>query len=236
MKKIFILFLIGTLSACQSQVLDVDQNLSILPNNAVISSKNDINAFYPINTGRTWKYSLEQFQNDVPTTKFSKMEISIVSNTKKQDHTEAVLNRFYPESNVQPYKTLAKKFDDRIELSRYMQKEVFKEFSKAGNDYITVLMSPLEINKSWEGRLFQGGTENIKVVGFEDIEVSAGKFNALKINHNLKYDNGKEDNLYYWYVKDIGMVKMYEEITLVYSSGQSVKFKSIGSLTEFSKK
>jgi hypothetical protein len=236
MKKIFILFLIGTLSACQSQVLDVDQNLSILPNNAVISSKNDINAFYPINTGRTWKYSLEQFQNDVPTTKFSKMEINIVSNTKKQDHTEAVLNRFYPESNVQPYKTLAKKFDDRIELSRYMQKEVFKEFSKAGSDYITVLMSPLEVNKSWEGRLFQGGTENIKVVGFEDIEVSAGKFNALKINHNLKYDNGKEDNLYYWYVKDIGMVKMYEEITLVYSSGQSVKFKSIGSLTEFSKK
>lgn len=236
MKKVFVLFLIASICACQNQLTNSEPNLFNQSNNTYTSSKNEIDSYYPTNNGQVWKYSLEQFQNDVPTTKFSKMEISVISNSQKDNYTESVLNRYYPESNVQPYKTLAKKFGDRVELSRYMQKEVFKEFSKAGNDYITVLMSPLQINKNWEGRVFQGGTENIKIIGFEDIEVPAGKFKALKINHHLKYDNGKEDNLYYWYTKDIGMSKMYEEITLVYSSGQSVKFKSIGSLTEFSKK
>lgn len=234
MKKLFILLLIGSLSACQTQTLITDNNIKI--NDTFISSKNNLDSFYPINQGYKWNYSLEQFQNDTPTTKYTKMEISIISNTTKSNYKEAVLNRFYPESNVQPYKTLVKKYPDRIELSRYMQKEVFKEFSKAGNDYITVLQSPLEINKTWEGRVFQGGTETIKVIGFENIEVPAGNFKALKINHNLKYNNGKEDNLFYWYVEEIGMVKMYEEITLVYSSGQSTKFKSIGELTEFSKR
>ncbi|MFN8576562.1 MAG: hypothetical protein U0354_06870 [Candidatus Sericytochromatia bacterium] len=235
MKKIFVLLLVTNLFACQNQVVNLEQEKFNQINNTYINSNNEIDAYYPTNSGRVWKYSLEQFQNDVPSTKFSKMEISVISNSKKSDHSESILNRYYPESNVQPYKTLVKKFSDRIELSRYVQKEVFKEFSKAGNDYITVLMSPLEINKSWEGRLFQGGKESIKVIGFENIEVPAGKFKALKMNHHLKYDNGKEDNLYYWYTKDIGMIKMYEEITLVYSSGESVKFKSIGSLTEFSK-
>lgn len=237
MKKIFVLCLAVSLFGCQNEVLTNNFTQPISGNsNIQSSSKNDINKFYPVDSGRVWKYSLEQFQNDTPTTKFSKMEINIISNEKKSDHTEAVLNRFYPESNVQPYKTLAKKFSDRIELSRYMQKEVFKEFSRAGNDYITVLMNPLEVGNTWEGRMFQGGTETIKVMGFESTEVPAGKFNALKINHQLKYDNGKEDNLYYWYAKDIGMIKMYEEVTVMYSSGQSMKLKSTGSLTEFSKR
>ena len=237
MKKILTLTIIGSLLvSCQSVV----QNENILSSNRINSTsnnlKNIVSEYYPLEVGTTWKYSLEQFQNDTQVNKFTKMEISVISNEKKDHYFQGVLNRFYPESNVQPYKTLAKQFSDRIELSRYMQKEVFKEFSKAGSDYITVLMSPLEKDKNWEGRVFQGGTETIKVLGNEDIKVPFGNFSALKINHQLKYNNGKEDNLYYWYVKNIGVVKMYEEITMIYSSGESVKFKSIGYLNDFSKK
>lgn len=234
MKKLLVLFLISSITGCQSQSLVIDSNN--IDTATYINSTVDINKYYPVENAHKWNYSLEQFQNETPSTKFTNMEISIISNIEKDGYKEAVLNRFYPESNVQPYKTLVKKYPDRIELSRYMQKEVFKEFSKAGNDYITVLQSPLTINKTWEGRVFQGGTEMIKVVGFENVTVPAGKFKALKINHNIKYNNGKEDNLYYWYADGVGMIKMYEEITLVYSSGQSTKFKSIGSLTGFSKK
>lgn len=235
MKKILAsVIFITLLTSCQVNNL----NQEILPVNNQLESftKNSINDYYPLEKGMSWKYSLEQFQNDKPINKFTNMEISVISNQPKDDYNEAVLNRFYPESNIQPYKTLAKQFTDRVELSRYMQNEVFKEFSKAGSDYITVLMSPLEKNKNWEGRVFQGGTETIKVVGFENIKVPFGTFNALKLNHLLKYNNGKEDNLYYWYVKDIGTIKMHEEITMIYSSGETIKFKSVGYLTDFSKK
>ncbi len=237
MKKVLVLVITSIfIASCQNNV----QNHDILNidkvNSQNLSIKKDINQYYPLDLGMKWSYSLEQFQNDNQVNKFTKMEISVISTDKKTDHEESVLNRFYPESNIQPHKTLAKKFNDRIELSRYMQKEVFNEFSKAGSDYITVLMSPLKINNNWEGRVFQGGTETIKVIGNENVKVPFGSFYALKINHNLKYNNGKEDNLYYWYVKNIGVIKMHEEITMVYSSGESIKFKSIGYLTDFSKK
>jgi hypothetical protein len=211
---------------------------SHLDNSIIVTSldhENQLNSIYPLNTGRSWNFQLEQFQNDVPNTKFTEMTISIVSN----DTNTAVINRFYPNSSIQPNQTLATIYPDHIDLSRYVQKSVFEslgsKISNEGKDFITILKLPLETGESWDGRIFQGGTEKLQISGNEKITVPAGTFDALKVQHHLAYDNGKEDNLYYWYAKGIGTVKMHEELTYRLS-GNWVKLKSIGVLKSFTDK
>jgi hypothetical protein len=222
------LFSLAVLNSCNSAVSILNEKVNTL------SVDNQLTQIYPLKTGLTWNYDLEQFQNDQPATKFKEMTITVVNN----DNNTALLKRFYPNSAIQPNQTLATIYPDHIDLSRYVQQSVFESFGSAfkeGKDFITILQSPLESGQSWEGRIFQGGSEKLVVSGREKVNVPAGVFNALKIWHHLTYDNGKEDNLYYWYAEGTGTVKMHEEITFNLS-GQWVKLKSIGVLKGFSNK
>ena len=92
---------------------------------------------------------------------------------------------------------------------------------------------PFETNHSWEGRIFQGGKEEISILGFEEVVVPAGKFNALKVQHHLTYNNGKDDTLVYWYAENVGNVKLHEEVTIQLGE-QWMKLKADGVLKSFS--
>ncbi len=228
-----LILLSSILSSCSSNNLVLEQNTSKYNS---LNKEKTVNDFYPINTGKTWTYSLKQYQDEQPNTKFNEMTISIVNNTKEQGFDSAVMKRFYPNSSIQPNQTLAKIFPDHIELSRYVQQSIFESLGAKVNksiDYIDILNSPLQSGTNWQGRTFKGGTEMIEIIGQEDVTVEAGTFKAIKTRHHLIYDNGKEDNLYYWYADGIGMVKLHEEITMYIK--QWVKMKSDGELKSYSK-
>lgn len=236
MRKLSLLLLL-LLSACQSAALPGPAT------HAALSAQNKggptaslLQRYYPLEMGRSWTYLLEQNQNDQPNTKFKTMIMRVESNGTEGEAQTAVLRRSYPDSDIKPTPTLAKRFGDRVELSRYHEQVLRESFALQepalrGKNFIIAMQLPFESGKSWEGRLFQGGTETIRVLGYETLTVPAGTFQTLKIEHHLRYDNGKEDFLNYWYAPDVGMVKLYEELTLYY--GQWLKFRSTGVLTQF---
>lgn len=204
-------------------------NNSIIENENIISLNKveSIIDYYPLKKGSNWQYSLEQFQDDKPNTKFREMIISI----EDSNDNYSIIKRFYPNSTIQPNMTKALISDEKIELSRYDLLE--NNMNIFGINSIDILKAPLKKGNYWEGRIFNGGTETIIVEGKEKLKVIAGTFETIKINHKIKYNNGREDNLYYWYAKNIGTIKMYEEVSLQTSSNKWIKMKSIGVLEKF---
>jgi hypothetical protein len=225
------------LSACQTAVLP-SQRIATPATSPVLTalSAKEIQRYYPLEMGRSWTFALEQTQNDQPNTKFKTMTMRVEANGTEGEAQTAVLRRSYPDSNIKPTPTLAKRFNDRVELSRYQEQVLRESFNLPaptlrGKNFLTAMQLPLSSGNAWEGRIFQGGTETIRVVGLENLTVPAGTFQTLKIEHHLRYDNGKEDFLNYWYAPEIGMVKLYEELSVYY--GQWLKFRSTGVLTQF---
>ncbi|MEK7433002.1 MAG: hypothetical protein AABZ74_07725 [Cyanobacteriota bacterium] len=196
----------------------------------ISSVKKEIN-YYPLKKDMSWTYKLQQFQDGQSNNKFKEMTMFVAEEKNDPDSKQFVLRRSYPNSTTQPNPSLAKVFPDRLELSRYVQQEIFSQYNTPTKtkDYIISLKFPINVGDSWGGRDFAGGKEKISVQGFETITVPAGTFDCVKINHNLKYDNGKEDNLYYWYGANVGMVKLHEEIT-VSIGGPFMKMSSDGEL------
>lgn len=230
--------LIPFFSSCSNEVIKNE-----LSNETVNTfSAKKVSTFYPLKKGNSWTYELKQTQDNNPNTKFKEMTMFV----DKTENNTAVLRRTYPDSTIKPTPSLAKIFDNYIELSRYQEQEVFQEFCNKnrglncanlektrGEKSIIIMQLPFETNHSWEGRIFQGGKEEISILGFEEVVVPAGKFNALKVQHHLTYNNGKDDTLVYWYAENVGNVKLHEEVTIQLGE-QWMKLKADGVLKSFS--
>lgn len=196
---------------------------------------------YPLTPGHQWSYELRQKQNGEPRPKVKTLQMWTEALPADGPVVQAVLRRGYPDSTVAPNPTLARLYSDRVELSRYTEQlvsafdlpaavaaEAAAQTQTEGQNFVTILKAPFEPGQAWEGRLFKGGTETVKVVGWESVTVPAGTFEALKIEHHKQYNDGKADFLYYWYAPQVGMVKLYEELTVYY--GQWLKYESTGEL------
>lgn len=198
---------------------------------------------YPLAPGHQWRYELRQKQNGEPRPKVKTLQMWTEALPADGPVMQAVLRRGYPDSTVAPNPTLARLYNDRVELSRY-QAELLSDFdlpaavaaevaaqtqgANEGQNFVTILKAPFEPGQHWEGRLFKGGTETVKVIGWESVTVPAGTFRALKIEHHKQYNNDKSDFLYYWYAPNVGMIKLYEELTVYY--GQWLHYESTGEL------
>lgn len=201
----------------------------------------DIEQYYPIQAGRSWTFELSQTQNGQDNSKYKTMVMAIEPLPAENGAERAVLRRVYPGASITPTPSLIKRFADRVELSRYQNPTGFEflglqtptdsALTSRGVNFVTALQLPVQPGNSWEGRVFQGGTETVSVKGLEPVSVPAGNFQALLIEHHLRYENGKEDYLRYWYAPGIGMVKLYEEMTVYF--GQWLKFTSTGVLTQY---
>lgn len=226
------------LLACQPQPsAPAPRNLAPVRAASNLAATNAIQRYYPIEPGRKWTFALEQRQNGQDNTKFKTLNMEIEPLPGDGAIEQAVLRRSYPDSTTVPTPTLIRRFGDRVELSRYHSTVVSAfapqmEQEIQGQGYIVAMQLPFEAGKNWEGRLFNGGRETIRIAGEETLTVPAGTFKTLKIEHHLQYNNGKEDFLRYWYAPDVGMVKLYEELTFYY--GQWLKFQSTGVLTQYS--
>lgn len=194
-----------------------------------------LSRYYPMTPGLQWTYALEQFQDDQDNTRFKTMTITAEAETAP---TSIILRRSYPDSTVQPRPSLARRLTDRVLLSHYEGSlmggfDTFEKSPAPTTGFITALQAPLTIGQSWPGRAFKGGTETLSVAAAETLYLPAGKFETLRIEHHLRYDNGREDVLRYWYAPEVGLVKMYEEIS--FYNNRWIKFKSIGVLQRFQK-
>lgn len=254
MKRSFIgILALGSLLACQSPSFNpATGSPSGQARLNRQSEQNLIARYYPIAPGHSWTFQLQQSQNGQDNTKFKTMNMFTEALPPEAGAERAVMRRSYPDSTVTPTPSLAKRFSDRVELSRYQAPAQASTQVSAptgletlslqppagaqlpavrGVNFISAMQLPLNPGNHWEGRIFQGGTETISVKGFESISVPAGKFETLVVEHHLRYDNGKEDYLRYWYAPNIGMVKLHEELTTYF--GQWLKLQSDGLLVKY---
>lgn len=221
-------FFILILQAClgPEQVLISDSNRLFTAKN-----KQLVQDYYPLETGRHWTYSLKQYQNGKlkDNNRFREMHMEVKELEAQRGVKQAILQRSYTYApDMVPNPTLAKQFKNRVELSRYQPQfmDIYPQLQAESQGYLTILQMPFVTGHQWPGRAPQ---ETVVIQGFEQINTPAGTFRALKTNHQLKYDDGRENNLYYWYAKNVGMVKLSEEATIYF--GEWIHVKSEGQLT-----
>lgn len=248
-------------SPMQNQIqLQGPAQSTILPSQFQGLSAQELARYYPISPGMQWQYKLKQTQDGQDNTRYHTMQITqeaLPQDSATTTSASAILRRSYPESPQQPRPGLARRLSDRVELSHYQANPAeglapfatsltglpmpaaltsravaFSLHTKNGTTgFIVALKAPLTPGHAWPGRQFQGGTETLSVKTFETIETPAGSFDTLCVEHHIRYDNGREDFLRYWYAPQVGMVKMHEEITF-YTDHWS-KFVSTGILSGF---
>ena len=100
----------------------------------------------------------------------------------------------------------------------YMDKDKRKPYELRNK---RLLNFPLEIGKSWKDKYITKGAlkeytywETFTVLGWEDVQVQAGKFKAVKIEYKQAREDepAKEGKLWYWYSPDVKyMVKCQYE-------------------------
>lgn len=208
---------------------------------ARMASAQEAPNYFPMEAGRYWRFELQQRQNGSDNTRYKTLDMQIEPLASEKGARRAVLRRGFPDSNVTPTPSLIQHFGDRVELSRYRPQDAatlfqFEPSAQRGHvlateNYIVALRFPLKLGESWEGRSFKGGHETIQIKAFETLELPAGRFDTVMIEHHLQYNNGKEDFLRYWYAPQVGMVKMHEELTVYF--GQWLKMVSTGVLTDY---
>ena len=82
------------------------------------------------------------------------------------------------------------------------------------SDNFQPLSFPMQVGKKWKSRISYNSdcgrtTDDLEaeIKGWEDIEVPAGKFRALRIEHNVFYTGtrceGGQKNRWYWYVPSL---------------------------------
>lgn len=237
MKKLLLLSFASILFVACSETTNLQPAVEndILSQISSKKTKDDTN-YYPLKKDMSWTYKLTQTQDGQGNNKFKEMTMSVVDEKNEDAFKSYVLKRYYSNSSIQPNQTLAKVFNDHIELSRYVQQELFNTTNLPARtkDYIISMKFPVSEGDSWSGRDFPDGTELISVKGHESITVPFGTFDCVKVNHHISYKNGKSDDLFYWYSPNIGMVKLHEEIT-VQLGDRFVKMEADGELTAFNK-
>jgi hypothetical protein len=95
---------------------------------------------------------------------------------------------------------------------------------------LQILSFPPQAGQSWTGRVWTFAKETLTAQGWEQITVPAGTYKAWHVTHRIAYDDGRSDNLGYWYAPGTGMIKAHEESTLV-MGGQATKYSVDGELT-----
>lgn len=159
---------------------------------------------YPLNAGLRWDYDLRQKQND-GSIKVRKMGMGVAASTETDGVTEARLERGYEGWN--PPATRAVSTAEGVRLSRAAD--------APDGPSLQIIKLPAMAGSSWPGRpLAAGNSETIVVRGEEDVEVPAGTFRAVHIDHEIRYADGDGDTLSYWYAPGAGCVRMIERTTI----------------------
>lgn len=175
---------------------------------------------YPLTPGLQWEYRLRQRQGNGPIQERTLTMGVIRAEEVAPGVTEAVLERHYP--NLTPPLTRVRHHADRVVLSRLTD--------PVDGPSITIMKLPLVMGMTWPGRALGGGhREDLFAKGLESIDIPAGHFEAQRVDHLIRYAQGGDDTLSYWYAPGAGMIKMIERSTLE-SNGHPVHLEVTGEL------
>lgn len=206
---------------------------------------------YPLETGTSWSYRLTQFKNGQATGRTDTMANKVVSASDTAGVRVAKIDRTYGTMTLPA--TQATRSADGIVLARWpettaqrspRQSERFLPLPEAARQAsptssltdeelttsLKVLSLPPQPGQSWTGRVWTFAKETLTAQGWEQVTVPAGSYRAWHVTHRIAYDDGRADNLGYWYAPGVGMIKAHEESTLV-MSGQPTQFSVDGELT-----
>jgi hypothetical protein len=179
--------------------------------------------YYPLAMGAQWEYRLLQKQDD-GVVREKPMSIRITQVTDLGEGlVEAVTERRYEAWS--PPATRVRRSAGQVVLSRLSD--------PVDGPSLTILKFPFETGATWPGRPFGGGnTETIAPQGDETVQVPAGTFKAMRVDHQIRYSNGATDTLSYWYAPGRGVVKMIERSTL-FQGETPIRLEVTGELVKY---
>ena len=198
---------------------------AVAPHAGAAKARNAAGApLYPLTAGLRWDYTLRQKQED-GSIKERPMGMGVARAAEIAPGViEAVLERGY--AGWAPPATRATATADRVVLNR------LADPAPPAGPSLTILRLPAASGDRWGGRPLTGGNEETVIVrGPETVEVPAGTFDAIHVDHELRYANGDGDVLSYWYAPGAGCVRMIERTT-VYLGEKPMKLAVEGVLTK----
>lgn len=207
---------------------------------------------YPLETGRSWTYQLAQYKDGQATGKTDSMASTVVAVTDTATGRVAKVDRTYgtmtlpatqaslsrtgvvlarwPESTPPGASRLSGRLlplPDGVRQTRTTPSLTDDEVTTS----LQILSLPPQAGQSWTGRVWTFAKETLTAQGWEPITVPAGSYKAWHVVHRIAYDDGRLDNLGYWYAPGVGMIKAHEESTLV-MGGQPTRYSVDGALTD----
>jgi hypothetical protein len=172
-------------------------------------------AFFPIAQGTTWVYKTTQ---KMKSTSFE-MNVVIEGPWKEGDRSGMIMTQKDKRGTMRQFLLENEKgvFIDKLALSKAFTPEVNTRFTPAVPLLIFPLVPGTKVH--WEGRLKVAWVDKPiifdgEVLGWEDIEVPAGKFHCIKLHYHEKRGNEVIDENA-WYASEVGQVK--------YDGGQYIK-------------
>jgi hypothetical protein len=172
-------------------------------------------AYFPWNQGFSWVYDT---LNKTKKEHFD-MKVTVEGSWQEKGQSGIILTQKDKRGKMREFLTRNEKgvFIDKLGLSKGYTPEVFTRFTPS----VPRVIYPLEPGTKvhWEGRLKVAWVDKAivfdgEVVGFEDIQVPAGKFHCIKLHYHEKRGDDVIDESA-WYAQGVGQVK--------YDGGQYVK-------------
>lgn len=165
-------------------------------------------SLYPVELGARWRYRTMAHSGDAPDRPGPEQVFTIVQVEAATGSLRGVMERWFGERQMPS--TLIERSAEGVTLSRYQKPE---------DGSITVLKWPLTPGSSWPGRSWAQAQETIQVAGTESVRVPAGLYEAVRLDHVIRYQTGSTDELHYWYAPGVGMVKAIEGLTVDLGQG-----------------
>jgi hypothetical protein len=172
-------------------------------------------AFFPWNQGATWVYNTIQKQKK----ESFEMKVVIQGPWREGDIWGMIMTQKDKRGTMRQFLLKNEKgvFIQKLALSKSYTPEVDTHFTPA----VPTLIFPLTPGTTmhWEGQLKVAWVDKPiifdgEVMGWEDIEVPAGKFHCIKLHyHELRGEETIDENA--WYAEGVGQVK--------YDGGQYIK-------------
>lgn len=211
----------------------------------------DAQNLYPLTVGTRLEYRLTQYKNGQATGRVDTMATEVVEARQTAEGLLAKVHRRY--GNMVVPATEALVTAKAVRLARWPEAAAV-EAARSSNaspwpfalahgpdgvgnrltdqeltTSLDVLHFPLVVGDSWTGRVWTFAKETLTARGWETVTTPAGTYRAWHVTHRLAYDDGRTDDLAYWYAPGVGMVKAHEENTLV-TNGTATRYSVEGEL------
>lgn len=175
--------------------------------------------YFPLRVGDLWKY-----RSTTADGKQSEFTIKVLSEEKQGDGTNLYLVETL--TTFQPIHDWYSKPNGQVLMHRI----AFPNNEALKADYQPVklyLKNPLSVGASWEwkgkGMMGVDIEESSRVTGVEEVEVPAGKFQAMKVETKV-IQGGTPVTKTYWFANWVGMVKSMTDTGSVKSTTELLDY------------